>query len=146
MPIIGRREVIDSYITFYSIAGDHPEMTLYNGLRKYFASCEEIVAIFHGHQLYDLDVTQHDLKGNRLKEKDFLIVNCSRKYIMVIEVKNTLAGNSVSKSHKQLEGAKDSLESWLGADLNDTWSFVPMTYCHYVAENITSNPYIIKGK
>ena len=138
--------VIDSYLTFYLITGDHPEMTLYNGLRKYFDSCEEIVAIFHGHKLYDFDVTQHDLKGNNLKEKDFLIVNCSRKYIMVIEAKNTLAGNSVSKSHEQLKGAKDLLESWLGADLNDTWSFVPMTYCHYVAENITSNPYIIKGK
>ena len=115
--------------------GDKPELDLYTALKKYFELTNDHITIFHGTKLYDMDITKQTGQ-NPLKEKDFILVNGSRKYVMVIEAKKTFgASDSLSKSYDQLRGVKCALESWFGVDLDESWHFVPAIYCQ---KNISS--------
>ena len=127
--------------------GDQPEMDLYNALKAFFATRKEVCAVFHGQNLYDIDITTPGGKSSQLHEKDFIIVNLTYRYVMIIEVKNTFAGKSVEKAEKQLTDAKELIQAWFGADLDETWSLIPIGYCNQVMENkAPSNAYLITGK
>ena len=130
-------------------SGDRPEMELYKDLEHFFRNRKETCIVFHGHQLYNIDITApgDESSNPKLEEKDFIIINLTYRYIMVIEVKNTYgAGKSAEKADKQLMGAKESFQAYFGADLDPSWSFLPLIYCNQVKENkAPSNAYLISG-
>ena len=127
--------------------GDRPEMDLFNDLKEFYAERDETVTVFHGHQLYDVDITSSEKRSCNIAEKDFIIVNLTCRYIMVIEVKNTYgAGESAEKAEKQLMNAMESIKAWFGADIDASWLFVPVVYCNDVVGNKTpKNAYLVKG-
>ena len=127
--------------------GDRPEMDLYNALKEFYTKRDETVTVFHGHQLYDVDITTSEKRSYKLNEKDFIIINLTCQYIMVIEVKNTFgAGESAEKAETQLMNAEESIRDWFGADVDAKWSFIPVVYCNEVVENKTpKNAYLVKG-
>ena len=125
--------------------GDKPEMDLYTALKKFIESTNDHITLFHGTKLYDMDITKQT-EENTLKEKDFILVNGSRKYVMVIESKKTFgAKDSLNKSYDQLRGAKRSLESWFGADLDESWHFIPGIYCQKNKSDLQGSLLIFEG-
>ena len=129
------------------IKGDRPEMHLFDALKDYCSSRNEICLVFHGQNLYDIDITMHREKAPKMSEKDFIILNLTYRYVMIIEVKNTYGGKNVAKAEKQLTGARESFQAWFGADLDQSWSIILIVYCTKAIDNMTpSNAYLIEGK
>ena len=82
--------------------GEQPERNLYDSLKKLFKNSKEKVAVFHGIDILKLNLE----KAFTFKEKDFVIINATYKYVMVIEVKKTFGvADSVEKALKQLSEA-----------------------------------------
>ena len=80
---------------------------------------------------------------NEGSEKDFIIVNYTLRYIMVVEVKwrltteTRMRTSSVQKSSEQIIGALKVLRSWFQSDTDEFWYFVPLVYCVEMDENVT---------
>merc|ERR1711860_58552 len=74
------------------LSGDKWERFLYNALKKYFEDTKDACLIIHGHSF---------LHENNFKEKDFIVLNLSKGYVMNIEVK---------ASHKQFDHAKEQIK------------------------------------
>ena len=124
--------------------GELPEQNLYVALQAYFKENNESVAVFHG-----IDILKMNLDKFKVNEKDFVIINVSRRCILVIEVKSTLgAGNSIEKSIHQLYEAKEDLEAWFATEGLEHWSFIPLIYAEKIDPTIdcsTCNQHIIQG-
>ena len=79
---------------------------------------------------------------NEGSEKDFIIVNYTLRYIMVVEVKwrltteTRMRTSSVQKSSEQIIGALKVLRSWFQCDTDEFWYFVPLVYCVEMDENV----------
>ena len=74
------------------LSGDKWERLLFYALKKYFEDTKDACLIIHGHSF---------LHEDNFKEKDFIILNLSKGYIMNIEVK---------ASHKQFDHAKEQIK------------------------------------
>ena len=124
-----RKKVFDDMKKFHlggqrTQRGELPERELYDALQAYFHSKNETVAIFHG-----IDILKMNLERFKVNEKDFVILNATRRSIIVIEVKQTLgAGDSIEKSIQQLSEAKEDLEAWFGSEGLEHWTYIPMIY------------------
>ena len=139
------------------LAGDIIEREFFMKLKTILTDAKEEFALFHSYKLFKFDLND---RGNKLVEKDFIIVNYTHQYICGVEVKRTLKGPSLSSNGKQwkgnivtsasqLKGAKDSLESWFSSELSNHWNFFSMVYCQYI-NPVTSicqqcSKHIIKG-
>ena len=144
-----RRKVFEDMKKFHlggrrTQRGEHPEKELYDALQSYFNSKNERVAIFHG-----IDILKMDLDRFKVNEKDFVILNATRRSIIVIEVKQTLgAGDSIAKSIHQLSEAKEDLEAWFGTEGLEHWTYIPMIYTEKVEPAIdcnSCNQHIMEG-
>ena len=124
--------------------GELPEQNLYAALQSYFHELLDSVVIFHG-----IDILKMNLDKFKVNEKDFIIIDGSRRCILVIEVKATLgAGNSVEKSIQQLNEAKEDLEAWFATEGLHNWLFVPLIYTENIEPTIECNgcnEHIMKG-
>ena len=104
--------------------GELPERNLYIALQNYFNQRDEKVTIFHS-----LDILKMNLEKLTLNEKDFVIINATRRCIIVIEAKRALGpGNSITKSIQQLREAKQDFEEWFAAEGLENWTYLPMIY------------------
>ena len=156
-----RRKVFEDMKKFHlggqrTQRGEHPEKELYDALQAYFKSKNESVAVFHG-----IDILKMNLDKFKVNEKDFVILNATKKCIIciprlktpqpvfVIEVKQTLgAGDSIQKSIKQLGEAKEDLEAWFGTEGLEHWTYVPMIYTEKIEPDIDCsrcNLHLIEG-
>jgi hypothetical protein len=124
--------------------GELPERELYDALQEYFKSKNESVAVFHG-----IDILKMNLDRFKVNEKDFVILNASRRCIIVVEVKRTLgAGDFIDKSIQQLTEAKKDLEAWFGTEGLEHWTYIPMIYTEKIEPGIDCyrcNHHIIEG-
>ena len=122
------------------LSGDIIEKEFFMKIKKILKGANEQFALFHGHDLFKFDLND---RGNRLVEKDFILVNYTHRYVCGVEVKRTLSGPSISSNGKpikgtiassadQLKGAKASLESWFSTELGNHWDFFSMVYCHTI--------------
>ena len=127
-----------------SLKGYIVEHECHEAIKSYFAEKEESVLVIHSLNLEPLETT--GIKKHS-KEKDFVIVNYTHCYIMVVEVKRTLRCNCddpnakseacpEQKSAKQILGAYQVLEDLFGADIDDFWWFIPMAFCWTHEENL----------
>ena len=115
--------------------GELPEQNLYVALQAYFKENNESVAVFHG-----IDILKMNLDKFKVNEKDFVIIDVSRRCILVIEVKSTLgAGDSIEKSIHQLNEAKEDLEAWFATEGLEHWTFIPLIYTEKVDPTIDCN-------
>ena len=108
------------------IIGERAEKKLFSGLKSYFDSCDEEVLVF-----YNLTfMGPKDGRDMKPCEKDFVLVNLTKRYIMPLEVKATMNHNSLRKAISQIEDAKNLISDWAGGDLTECcgWRFVPAIY------------------
>ena len=124
--------------------GELPERELYDALQTYFKSKNESVAVFHG-----IDILKMNLDRFKVNEKDFVILNASRRCIIVVEVKRTLgAGDSIDKSIQQLTEAKKDLEAWFGTEGLEHWTYIPVIYTEEIEPVIdcdSCNQHVMEG-
>ena len=144
-----RRRYFEDLKKFYMAGqrthrGELPEQNLYVALQAYFKGNNENVAVFHG-----IDILKINLDRFKVKEKDFVIINATRRCILVIEVKRTLgAGDSIEKSIQQLNEAKEDLEAWFATEGLHHWLFIPMIYTEKIDPTIDCNKcneHVIEG-
>ena len=99
------------------IRGEEAERSMFDALQKYFT--EDDVLILSSHMFLN--------EKNDSHEKDFIIVNLSKGYIMTVEVK----GNSkrFQKAKKQFFDSKDRLaEVFSKLSLSPAWKAVNLFY------------------
>ena len=108
------------------VRGEYPERVAYSYLKDCFKDEETIV--IHGHKILKLN----DLEEEALEfEKDFIILNLTKRYILCIEVKSSCHQTSLEKSKCQLDGAKNLIEKWCSELLKDnSWKYYSAIYFH----------------
>ena len=73
--------------------------------------------------IFHIDSVQEEIEDF---EKDFLIINLTRRYSMSLEVKSSLSSNTLKSSKKQTDGTKKLIDEWLGATFTkeNGWVFL----------------------
>ena len=107
------------------VRGDRAEKKLYNFLEASLKN-EEVVVVnnFKIMTLQDLDKIAED------KEKDFVVFNLTKRYIMSLEVKSSCNKSSLSSSRRQISDCLDVISKWCGADLSreNGWKFFSVIF------------------
>ena len=109
-----------------AIHGDISESESYKSLKRYFHQNQEEALILHSHKFLVKareDSPQYLKKSTYNKEKDFIIINLTKGYIAVIDVKYSLHPTSIKKGLDQIKSAKQSLKENLGIEVNQ-WTFM----------------------
>ena len=113
------------------VVGDMTEKDVYFSLREYFIKKNEVAIIINNLHMIWLN----SKSGHKNKEIDFLIINYTHHYVMVIEVKYALNKikrkglNSIETVKKQIDECKLYIEDWFGADISKNWKFIGCVYC-----------------
>ena len=133
------------------------EKFVFHELKKYYNDSKDDVLVVHSHQFLGSS-TKKENEFIDSKEKDFIIVNATFGYIMIIEVKKTLNATTLTKSLQQLKDTKEKITQYLRTDilmdhlkLKREWMLIPMIYCEVqqgirIGDNCSCNDYIITGK
>ena len=133
---------------FKNNGGYETEQNLCNALKEYVKISQDSLVIFHSLDLFDY-------QEKKFVEKDFLIVNVSKSFIISIEAKKTLDGTKTRFAIEQLKSAKTILEQYFNSNLEivnslkrEEWCFIPMIYCENLEAEFSgsSEMHIIKGK
>ena len=91
-------------------AGYEAERNLNDALKEHAKISQDKLVIFHSLDLFE---TQE----NKFVEKDFLIVNVSKSYIISIEAKKTLNKTKTRCAIDQLKSTKNILEQYFNSNL-----------------------------
>ena len=119
-----------------NLTGDFWERPLYTALKNYFEDTKNACLILHGHSF---------LHQDHFREKDFIILNLSKGYIMGIEVKG---------SHKQFDHAKEQVKDcrnriqavFNGIEgMSSLWKFVGVCFIGNRHEQISGKEFVIDG-
>ena len=95
------------------IKGDTAERVAFESLKKYYEKAGDDVVVVHSH-LFLADAN----------EKDFVVFNLSKGYMMIIETKSTAGIGMYQKAKKQIGNGKSRLEELCGAIAEKTqWKF-----------------------
>ena len=85
--------------------GYETEQNLYKALKEYAKISQDSLVIFHSLDLFDY-------QEKKFVEKDFLIANVSKSFIISIEAKKTLDKKKTRCAIDQLKSAKTILEQY----------------------------------
>ena len=97
------------------VRGQTAEHIMFNELKKHFEKSKDDVLVVHSHKFLDNDSNN---------EKDYIVVNLSKGYILVIEVK--ASASKYQKSKKQLADARTKIEEILH-NLGKCFTYVTKT-------------------
>ena len=79
----------------HNVKGEKAEKKVFQALEKYFSSTNEEVVVFYS---FNFMGYEKDLKP---EEKDFILINLTKRYIMPLEVKTNFGPQSLKKAVKQ---------------------------------------------
>ena len=129
------------------IIGECAEKKVYTFLKECIED-EEVLVVnnFKVMELQDLDEIAEDF------EKDFFILNLTKRYMMSLEVKANCNNKNLESAWTQSENCKDLINKWVGADLSEEngWSFFSIAYFQNNPDNFSfcdnCADYIIVGE
>ena len=106
-----------------SVKGEKAEKKVYEAIEKYFSNSDEEILVLYNFMFMGF-LEARDYKP---MEKDFIIINLTKRYIMPLEVKTNFNLTSLKKAMKQIKNAIDLINDWLGGDLKEGygWRFIP---------------------
>lgn len=98
------------------LQGDSAERELFDGVKNYLEKSKADALMLFGHAF------MHD---NSTQEKDCIVINLSKGYIMVIECKSS--SRKFNKAITQLKDAKHRVQKVVNSirEIGDRWKFVP---------------------
>jgi hypothetical protein len=109
-----------------SVKGERAEKKMYKSLQKYFSKNNEEVLVLNSFGC----MKSWSERNIHPVEKDFILINLTKRYIMPLEVKANFSTKSLEKATKQIEDAMKLINEWVGGDLTEDsgWKFFPVTY------------------
>ena len=116
------------------VIGECAEKKVYNFLKDCIRNTEVLVVNnFKIMELKDLDEIGQEF------EKDFFILNLTKRYILSLEVKANCNDKSLKSAWSQAENCKDLINKWVGSDLSEEngWSFFCVAYFQRNPDNFT---------
>ena len=107
------------YISAGTLQGDVAERNVFRALQEYFDKVKDACLILHSHSF---------LYNQNFKEKDFIILNLTKGYIMVIEVKASF--KYFAKAKVQLKDSKERVQAVFNSveTMSNEWQFVGLCY------------------
>ena len=107
-----------------SVRGEKAEKKIYETLENYFSNSNEEILVLYNFMFMGLLAAKDYLP----EEKDFIIINLTKRYIMPLEVKTNFNMTSLKKAMKQIKNAIELINDWLGGDLKEGygWRFIPV--------------------
>ena len=117
------KEEVQMVKNLQSVRGERAEKKLFKAIKKHFSNIDEEIAIFYAYNFMG-SVSEQHIKP---VEKDFILINLTKRYIMPIEMKTNFHQQSLSKAIKQIKGTMKLLNDWVAGDLTEEcgWRFVP---------------------
>ena len=116
------------------IVGEFAEKEIYQFLKDCIED-EEVVVINNLKimTLRDLDELATDF------EKDFVILNLTKRFIMSLEVKSNCNEGSLKSALSQTNGCKELIDKWCGSELTEEngWSFYSTIYFQQKCEEFS---------
>ena len=90
--------------------------------------------------IFHIDSVQEEIEDF---EKDFLIINLTRRYTMSLEVKSSLSSNTLKSSKKQTDGTKKLIDEWLGATFTQEngWVFLGVMFFDEKSEKFSDRSF-----
>merc|ERR1711860_438006 len=119
-----------------NLAGDFWERYLYNALKKYFENTKDACFIIHGHSF---------LHQDNLKEKDFIILNLSKGYIMNIEAKTS--HQQFNSAKEQINDCKNRIQAVFNGieGMSSLWKFVGVCFIGDGGNDTFGKDFVING-
>ena len=111
-----------------NLVGDIAEREVFEHLQKYLSKKGHDCLLVHGHSF---------LHFENYEQKDFIIVNITLGYILVLETKTTNNKNLFSKGRVQLQDAKFRMQKLFDSipGMSSKWTYVNLLYFHIWNEN-----------
>jgi len=105
------------------VKGERAEKKMFKAIQNYFSKVEEEVVVLYSVNFMG-SVEERNIKP---VEKDFIILNLTKRYIMPLEVKMNFNIASLKKAVKQVKGAMEIIDEWVGGDLTEEcgWRYIP---------------------
>ena len=103
------------------LSGEMTEREMFDGLKRHLESSGDDCLVLHAHSF---------LCGNNFQEKDFIVLNLSRGYIMIIEAKvNTKRGKD-KKAMEQIKDGRMRVQMLINSvkDISTLWRFIGVFY------------------
>ena len=103
------------------LPGEMTEREMFDGLKRHLESSGDDCLVLHAHSF---------LCGNNFQEKDFIVLNLSRGYIMIIEAKvNTKRGKD-KKAMEQIKDGRMRVQKLINSvkDVSNQWKFIGVFY------------------
>ena len=118
------------------LKGDLLERRIYKDLQNFFTQTKDACFILHGHSF---------LHGDNFKEKDFIILNLTKGYVMSMEAKASYkqfksAKGQVQDCHKRIQAVFDCIEG-----MSSTWKFVGVCFFGDGDASTIKNDFVING-
>ena len=106
-----------------TVCGERAEKKLFKAIKKHFSKTDEEIVVLYSYNFMGA-VSEKHIKP---VEKDFILINLTKRYIMPIEVKTNFHKQSLSKAIKQIKGTMELIDDWVAGDLTEEcgWRFVP---------------------
>ena len=119
---------------FQVVKAEKAEKKIFKAIKKYFSKVNEEVVVIYSFSFMG-SVSKKDFQP---AEKDFIILNLTKRYIMHLEVKTTYHQEALKKAFKQVKGAIKLLDEWVGGDLTEEcgWRYIPAICFETEIENI----------
>ena len=110
-------------LKFHVVKGEKAEKKLFKAIQKYFKKVDEEVVVLYGIN-FMASMADKNLKP---VEKDFILLNLTKRYIMPLEVKANFNRGALKKALNQIKGSMDIIDEWVGGDLTEEcgWRYIP---------------------
>ena len=107
------------------VRGQIAEQKMFHALKEHFDDNKDDVLIIHSHKFLD---------GNVHNEKDFVLLNLTKGYLMVLEVKASQSKYQTAK--RQLSHAKEKIEEIFAAlgITSSKWKYVGVFFAQHGSE------------
>ena len=125
-------------MSYSTIKKETSEKLLFEGIDAFYNQLNEDAFIFHNQDLFDES-------KNRGSEKDAIVINLSKGYVLIVEAKNYLTkeiyySNGISSFDKGVEQLKSTTAvfSQIGNRLKCEWKIIRILYGSSMDRNLKS--------
>ena len=112
------------------VKGQIAEQVMFKKLKKYYENSKDDVIVIHSHTFLQSQ-----------SEKDFIVVNGTKGYLMAIEIKASASSGNCQKAKKQLLETKDIIEKIIG-EIGSSSKFL-FAGVFYATKNSSENTQIL---